>query len=330
MLRITHDTPIPNTFHIPAKAATFVTYGREDTEELTTFLQGEGKGRRILNIGQGSNLLFLKDFDGIVLSSEVRDFSVSGNRLRVGAAWVVDELIERTLALGLYGLENLSLIPGTVGAAAVQNIGAYGVEIANFIREVEALELETGTIRIFRPEELHYGYRRSFFKAPEEWGRWAVLSVTLELSHDFVPRLDYGGLRQRLGEGSVSARQVREAVIAIRREKLPDPQVLGNAGSFFVNPVVPREKADELRRQYPDMPTYEAEGGVKIPAGWMIEQCGWKGRALGPAAVHDRQALVLVNRGGATGEDISRLSEAVRAAVKERFGVDVRPEVNFL
>ena len=330
MLRITHDTPIPNTFHIPAKAATFVTYGREDIEELTTFLQGEGKGRRILNIGQGSNLLFLKDFDGIVLASEVRDFSVSGNRLRVGAAWVVDELIERTLALGLYGLENLSLIPGTIGAAAVQNIGAYGVEIANFIREVEALELSTGTIRIFRPEELCYGYRRSFFKAPEEWGRWAVLSVTLELSHDFVPRLDYGGLRQRLGEGSVSARQVREAVIAIRREKLPDPEVLGNAGSFFVNPVVPREKADELRRQYPDMPTYEAENGVKIPAGWMIEQCGWKGRALGPAAVHDRQALVLVNRGGATGEDISRLSEAVRAAVKERFGVDVRPEVNFL
>ena len=330
MLRITHDTPIPNTFRIPAKAATFVTYGREDIEELTTFLQGEGKGRRILNIGQGSNLLFLKDFDGIVLASDVRDFSVSGNRLRIGAAWVVDELIERTLALGLYGLENLSLIPGTVGAAAVQNIGAYGVEIANFIREVEALELETGTIRIFRPEELHYAYRRSFFKAPEEWGRWAVLSVTLELSHDFVPRLDYGGLRQRLGEGSVSARQVREAVIAIRREKLPDPEVLGNAGSFFVNPVVSREKAEELRRQYPDMPTYEAENGVKIPAGWMIEQCGWKGRALGPAAVHDRQALVLVNRGGATGEDISRLSEAVRAAVKERFGVDVRPEVNFL
>lgn len=330
MLRITRDTPIPNTFRIPAKAALFVTYGREDTEELTTFLHGEGKGRRILNIGQGSNLLFLKDFDGIVLSSEVRDFSVSGNRLRVGAAWVVDELIERTLDLGLYGLENLSLIPGTVGAAAVQNIGAYGVEAANFIREVEALELATGTIRIFRPEELHYGYRRSFFKTPEEWGRWAVLSVTLELSHDFVPRLDYGGLRQRMGEGSVSARQVREAVIAIRREKLPDPQVLGNAGSFFVNPVVSREKAEELRRQYPDMPTYEAENGVKIPAGWMIERCGWKGRALGPAAVHDRQALVLVNRGAATGEDILRLSEAVRAAVKERFGVDVRPEVNFL
>lgn len=330
MLRITHDTPIPNTFHIAAKAATFVTYAREDIEELTTFLRSEGQGRRILNIGQGSNLLFLKDYDGIVLSSEVRDFSVSGNRLRVGAAWVVDELIERTLGLGLYGLENLSLIPGTVGAAAVQNIGAYGAEIANFIREVEAQDLSSGSVRIFRPEELRYGYRRSFFKAPEEWGRWAVLSVTLELSREFVPRLDYGGLRQRLGAEGVTAQQVRETVIAIRREKLPDPEVLGNAGSFFINPVVPREKAEELRRRYPDMPTYEAEDGVKIPAGWMIEQCGWKGRALGPAAVHDRQALVLVNRGGATGEDISRLSEAVRAAVRERFGVDVRPEVNFL
>lgn len=330
MLRITHDTPIPNTFHIPAKAATFITYGREDIEELTTWLRNEGKGRRILNIGQGSNLLFLKDFDGIVLASDIREFSLNGNLLRVGAAWVMDDLIERTLSMDLYGLENLSLIPGTAGAAAVQNIGAYGVEIADFIREVEALELSTGSVRIFRPEELHYAYRQSFFKRPEEWGRWAVLSVTLCLSREFVPRLDYGGLRQRLGEGPLTAQQVRETVVAIRREKLPDPDVLGNAGSFFVNPVVPREKAEALKRQYPEMPTYDAENGVKIPAGWMIEQCGWKGRALGPAAVHERQALVLVNRGGATGEDVLRLSEAVRAAVKERFGVDVRPEVNFL
>ena len=295
-----------------------------------TYLQHEGCGQKVLHVGVGSNLLFMGDYDGIVLCSDIREINTCGELVRVGAAWVVDDLIAWTLRNGLYGLENLSLIPGTVGAAAVQNIGAYGSEAAEFICEVETLELQTGCIRIWKPEELEYGYRKSVFKKPDMWGRYAVLSVTFRLSRTFVPKLGYGGLRNRVGTDNPTAEQVRQAVIDIRREKLPDPEVLGNAGSFFVNPVVKKEKADALKSKYPEMPSYDVENGVKIPAGWMIEQCGWKGRSLGPAAVHDRQALVLVNKGGATGEDIAHLSDAVCKAVWDKFGVEIRPEVNFI
>lgn len=329
-MEIGSNINIRNTFHIPAKARTLITYRREDVEELVTYLQNEGRGQKVLHVGSGSNLLFMGDYDGIVLYSDINEISTCGEKVRVGAAWVMDDLIAWTLNNGLYGLENLSLIPGTVGAAAVQNIGAYGSEVAEFICEVETLELSTGAIRIWKPEELEYGYRKSVFKRPDMWGRYAVLSVTFKLSRTFVPKLGYGGLRNRIGTDNPTAEQVRQTVIDIRREKLPDPDVLGNAGSFFVNPVVKKEKADALKSQYPEMPSYDVENGVKIPAGWMIEQCGWKGRSLGPAAVHDRQALVLVNRGGATGEDIARLSDTVCKAVWDKFGVEIRPEVNFI
>ena len=330
MLKIEHKADVRNTFRISAKADTLITYGREDVDELVAYLQGEGRGQRILHVGAGSNLLFMNDYDGIVLQSAVRDISTYGEKVRVGAAWLMDDFIAWTLQNGLYGLENLSLIPGTVGAAAVQNIGAYGVEASEFISEVETLELSTGTIRIWHPEELEYGYRTSLFKQDGVWGRYAVLSVTFALSRTFVPRLEYGGLGKRVNLDCPTAEQVRNAVISVRREKLPDPDVLGNAGSFFVNPVVTMDMAEALMKSRPDMPHYETAGGVKIPAGWMIEQCGWKGRALGAAAVHDRQALVLVNKGGATGSDIARLSEAVCASVKEKFGVEIHPEVNFI
>lgn len=329
-MRIEYNAQIPNTFHIPARAQTFITYGREDVEALVSYLQTEGQGRRVLHVGAGSNLLFLNDFDGVVLRSDVRELTTYGESVRVGAAWVMDDFIAWTLHHGLYGLENLSLIPGTVGAAAVQNIGAYGVEAADCISEVETLELSTGTIRIWKPEELDYGYRKSMFKKPEVWGRHAVLSVTFRLSRAFTPKLEYGGLN-RVFEGTMpTAGAVRDAVIRIRKEKLPDPDKQGNAGSFFMNPVVDGEKAAELIEKYPGMPHYVADGGIKIPAGWMIEQCGWKGRGIGAAGVHDRQALVIVNKGGARGEDIVRLCDAVRKDVENTFGIVLHPEVNFI
>ncbi len=323
-----------NTFGIEAHCRKFVEYTSAD--ELRTIL-GQ---RPLLHIGGGSNLLFLGDYEGTVLHSAIQtlEHSTQGDDvlLRVGSGMVWDDLVAQSIAHGWYGLENLSLIPGEVGASAVQNIGAYGSEAKDYITQVECMNLETGQLRTFSNEECHYGYRRSIFKTPEERGRWAVLYVHYRLSLTFTPRLDYGGIRLQLQQRgipaeTVTASQLRQTIIDIRQGKLPDPKVQGNAGSFFMNPVVPREKYEALARLYPDMPHYDApDGGVKIPAGWMIEQCGWKGRRLGPAAVHDRQALVLVNLGGATGHDILKLCHAVRDDVARQFGIDIRPEVNII
>ncbi len=325
-----------NTFGIEARCQRFVEY--ENPDELRDFLATLPVPHTpLLHIGGGSNLLFLGDYEGTVLHSAIKSIEhPTDDTLRVGAGMVWDELVEYTLQHELYGLENLSLIPGEVGASAVQNIGAYGAEAKDFIVEVECMDLQSGQQRIFTNEECCYAYRQSIFKTPEYRGRWAVLYVTYRLSKHFEPRLDYGGIRGELERKGIAvdtltAQQLRQVIIGIRRAKLPDTQVQGNAGSFFMNPIVPREKFEALLADYPTMPHYDVgEAGVKIPAGWMIEQCGWKGRALGPAAVHDRQALVLVNRGGATGQDILRLCEAVRKDVQDRFGIDIHPEVNFI
>lgn len=323
-----------NTFGIEVHCRKFVEYTSAD--ELRTIL-GQ---RPLLHIGGGSNLLFLGDYKGTVLHSAIQtlEHSTQGDDvlLRVGSGMVWDDLVAQSIAHGWYGLENLSLIPGEVGASAVQNIGAYGSEAKDYITQVECMNLETGQLHTFSNEECHYGYRRSIFKTPEERGRWAVLYVHYRLSLTFTPRLDYGGIRLQLQQRgipaeTVTASQLRQTIIDIRQGKLPDPKVQGNAGSFFMNPVVPREKYEALARLYPDMPHYDApDGGVKIPAGWMIEQCGWKGRRLGPAAVHNRQALVLVNLGGATGHDILQLCHAVRDDVARQFGIDIHPEVNII
>ena len=323
-----------NTFGIEVHCRKFVEYTSAD--ELRTIL-GQ---RPLLHIGGGSNLLFLGDYEGTVLHSAIQtlEHSTQGDDvlLRVGSGMVWDDLVAQSIAHGWYGLENLSLIPGEVGASAVQNIGAYGSEAKDYITQVECMNLETGQLRTFSNEECHYGYRRSIFKTPEERGHWAVLYVHYRLSLTFTPRLDYGGIRLQLQQRgipaeTVTASQLRQTIIDIRQGKLPDPKVQGNAGSFFMNPVVPREKYEALARLYPDMPHYDApDGGVKIPAGWMIEQCGWKGRSLGRAGVHDKQALVLVNRGSATGTEIVELCRAIQHDVKERFGVCIYPEVNIV
>lgn len=331
-----------NTFGIDVRCRQFAEY--ETPEELHELLNTSPSGeteRGFLHIGGGSNLLFLGDYEGLVLHSAIRGTEVvergSGEvLLRVGASVVWDDLVAYTLSNHWYGLENLSLIPGEVGASAIQNIGAYGSEAKDYIERVECMNLETGALRTFGREECQYAYRHSLFKTPEERGRWAVLYVTYRLSTTFRPRLDYGGIRAELERRGIAleqltAEQLREVIIDIRRQKLPDPKVQGNAGSFFMNPVVDREKYEALAAEYPSMPHYVVDDRhVKIPAGWLIEQCGWKGRSLGPAAVHSRQALVLVNLGGAKGSDIVRLSDAVRHDVGERFGIDIHPEVNFI
>ena len=320
-------TQIYNTFGIDAKARNYIEYSTE--EELISLLPSFNN-LPFFHVGGGSNLLFTKDYDGTILHSAIRGITVDGNRIRVGAGMVWDDFVEWTVLNGWSGVENLSLIPGEVGASAVQNIGAYGVEAKDVIDTVECMDLFTGERRTFTNSECCYAYRQSIFKG-ELKGRYAVTYVTYILNKEFVPRLDYGNIRANLpADVEVTPRLVRDTIINIRRAKLPDPTVLGNAGSFFMNPVVSREQFQAIQKEYPNMPFYDVDGGVKIPAGWMIEQCGWKGKALGSAAVHDRQALVLVNLGGAKGEDIVRLCEAVRKSVKDKFGIDIHPEVNIL
>lgn len=327
---------VPNTFGIPTRCRALLEY--DSVEQLISLLPRLHHDHW-LHVGSGSNLLFVDDYDGIVLHScitgrEVKERNEESIRLRVGAGEVWDELVGWCVEQGYYGLENLSLIPGEVGASAVQNIGAYGVEACDRIVCVETVEVETGQRRTFQKAELRYAYRDSAFKH-ELRGRYIVTHVTFDLALRFAPDLEYGALRRALEENGIAPADVtpqalRQLIIDVRRAKLPDPAEVGSAGSFFMNPVVSREKAEALLQQYPTMPHYAVGDGVKIPAGWMIDQCGWKGRALGPAGVYKYQALVLVNLGGATGRDIVRLSDAVRADVKERFGIEIFPEVNFI
>ena len=219
-----------------------------------------------------------------------------------------------------------------MGASAVQNIGAYGVEAKDIIEEVNVVSLEDGSYHTFSNSDCCYGYRDSKFK--HEWkGKYAVVSVVYRLKQTFVPNLEYGNIASAIPDDGreLTAIRLRRAIIDIRKNKLPDPSVMGNAGSFFMNPVVERDVFEGLKTQYPDIPSYpQPNGKVKIPAGWMIDKCGWKGKSLGKAGVYEKQALVLVNNGGATGEDIVALSNAVCQSVKEKFGIEIRPEVNFI
>lgn len=288
--------------------------------------------RPLLILGGGSNLLLTGDYDGTVLHSGIRFLEQTDEcHIRCGSGYVWDDVVAYCVANGLYGAENLSVIPGEVGASAVQNIGAYGVEAKDLIDSVEAVEIETGRICRFMNAECAYSYRQSKFK--HAWrDRFLITAVTYKLSKTYAPKLDYGNIRAALaakGIGNPTAMQLRETIIEIRNAKLPDPKVLGNAGSFFMNPVVPTQKYNELARQYEGMPHYTIDSEhEKIPAGWLIEQCGWKGKALGRAAVHDKQALVLVNRGGATGSEVVHLCETIQHDVRQKFGIDIKPEVN--
>ena len=321
-----------NTFGIDAKCKRFLEYTSiEEAQQVAQILRESAIPYII--IGGGSNLLLTKDFEGIVVRSDVLGYFINEDRIICGSGEVFDEVVEASLQAGLYGLENLSLIPGDVGASAVQNIGAYGVEAKDLIVSVEAVEIATGHLVTIQGRDCGYGYRQSKFK--NEWkNQYLITHVTYQLSTTFEPHLDYGNIRaelERKGIKEPTAQQMRDTIIDIRNAKLPDPKVEGNAGSFFMNPIVSREKYEQLTAQYDGMPHYDIDADhVKIPAGWMIDQCDWKGKSLGRAGVHDKQALVLVNRGGATGAEIVALSDAIRADVKTKFGIDIHPEVNII
>lgn len=337
-----------NTFGIDVIARYFAEYNsidelraivssRNSGQCLSNGSNSDSKSLPFLHIGGGSNLLFLKDYEGVVLHNAIKTIEVVMETtddvvLRVGGGMTFDDLIVYALKNEWYGLENLSIIPGEVGASAVQNIGAYGVEAKDFITLVELVDLYTGERKTMTSRECHYGYRQSVFKQPDVWGRYAVTYVHFHLSKHFTPRLEYGGLQKAVADkNNLTANELRQIIIDMRNSKLPDPKVLGNAGSFFMNPIVARNLFNALVEQYPSMPHYDVDDEhVKIPAGWLIEQSGWKGRKLGNAGVYERQALVLVNLGGATGQDVVALSDAVRADVKQKFGIDIHPEVNFI
>ncbi len=325
-----------NTFGIEAKCSRFLEYETiAEAQEVARILR-ESHTPYII-IGGGSNLLLTKDYEGIVVRSDVLGIQIADDKMTCGSGEVFDEMIETSLMAGLYGLENLSLIPGDVGASAVQNIGAYGVEAKDYIERIEAVEIATGRVMTIPAEDCGYGYRQSKFK--QEWkNRYLITHVTYRLSTDFLPHLDYGNIREALRQAhgaddvsALTAQQLRDAIIGIRQAKLPNPKVMGNAGSFFMNPIVSRERYEQLAAQYPGMPHYEVDKDhVKIPAGWMIDQCGWKGKSLGRAGVHDKQALVLVNLGGATGNEIVKLCQAIQKDVEAKFGIDIHPEVNII
>ena len=340
-----------NTFGIDARCTRLLEFSSVD--ELRNHWQEIAEARRqgkLLIIGRGSNLLPTGDYDGLVVRSRIMGRSlIAPDKIEVGSGETVDEIIAWSIAEGLYGMENLSLIPGEVGASAVQNIGAYGVEAKDFITSLHAFDIETGEIVEITNAECEYGYRQSRFK--KDWkNRFVITDVTYQLSTTFTPHIDYGNIRKVLEEkgiscnvedGQFSAQLLRDTIIDIRNAKLPDYEVEGNAGSFFMNPIVSKEKFEELIAKYPNMPYYPittpapslgraGEGGVKLPAGWLIDQCGWKGKTLGRAGVHDKQALVLVNKGGATGEEVVALCRQVQKDVLERFGVEIHPEVNIV
>lgn len=324
---------IPNTFGFDVKADVWLEY--ESVEELERWIAEGRVASPYLHIGAGSNLLFVKDYEGTVLHSRINEITITTEdeekvSVRVGAGMVWDDFVGYCVDHNWYGAENLSLIPGEVGASAVQNIGAYGVEVKDLISSVETINIQ-GEKRVYQLDECEYAYRKSLFKQPEMKSVF-VTYVNFCLSKKEHYTLDYGTIRQELMKYPVAdLKNLRRVIIDIRESKLPDPKVLGNAGSFFMNPIVPRAQLEALQQQYPSMPYYDVDTDrVKIPAGWMIDRCGWKGKALGPAAVHDKQALVLVNLGGATGKDVIALSDAVRSSVREKFGIEIHPEVNFI
>ena len=323
-----------NTFGLDVRADNFLEY-RSEEELLDLICQGRLQGR-LLHVGQGSNLLFINPvFHGTVLHSQIKGIEVISEtddsvEVRVGAGEIWDDFVAYAVNHCWYGAENLSLIPGEVGACAVQNIGAYGAEAKDIISKVETISLE-GEKTIFDVKDCQYAYRDSVFKR-EEMKCYFVTRVCFRLSKVEHYNTGYGAIQQELTKhGEMNLQTLRQVIIAIRQSKLPNPKVLGNAGSFFKNPVVSAAKYEELANIYPQMPHYMLnDREVKIPAGWLIEQTGWKGKSLGKAAVHDKQALVLVNTGGATGQDIVALSDAVRADVREMFDIDIYPEVNFI
>jgi len=324
-----------NTFGLDHTSEFFITLNSE-RESSDVFKDGRSVIKPLLILGGGSNMLFTADFKGTIIHPQIGGIYIEDKKpdyaiVSSGAGINWDSFVEWTVNQGFGGIENLSLIPGTVGASPVQNIGAYGAEVKDSIEKVRAVSLKDGSIREFSNNDCKFGYRNSIFKN-EIKGRYLITRVYFKLNSNSLLNLNYGPLKDEVDKlGSVTLKNVRQAVINIRRSKLPDPEIIGNAGSFFKNPVVTSVAAVSLKNSYPDIPVYEDQsGGIKLPAGWLIEQCGWKGKRIGDAGVHEKQALVIVNHGGATGKEIYSLSEAVKKSVWEKFGVELEREIEVI
>ncbi len=326
-----------NTFGIGETAAYFCEASTMEQVRLALAFAKE-KGLEKLILGSGSNILFTRPFDGLILHINNKGIEVLSEdeeqvvvRVAAGENW--HQWVMTSLKNGWYGMENLSLIPGSVGAAPIQNIGAYGVEVRQFVRAITYLDSETCQPEHILTEQCNFGYRDSIFKH-ELKGRAIIWAVEFTLHKNPAPKTEYGDIRKVLedkGIGHPGPHDIAEAVIAIRRSKLPDPAEIGNAGSFFKNPVVVRNIFEQIKIQFPEVPSYPAGSDtVKIPAGWLIEKAGWKGRRFGSHGVHERQALVIVNYGGASGNDILRLSQDIQADILQKFGIQLQAEVNMV
>lgn len=326
-----------NTFGLDADARFFINV--RSVEELTAILRDpEWKNFPKFILGGGSNILLTKDIDALVIHPDIKGIAIAEENeetvvLEVGAGEVWHDFVMHCVDKGYGGVENLSLIPGTVGAAPMQNIGAYGVEIRSVIVSVEAVDIETGEKRVFSNAECEFGYRESVFKKALK-NKYVITGAIFRLSKQPVLNAAYGDVQktlQEMGAENPTIRDISAAIMRIRRSKLPDPAEIGNAGSFFKNPEIPVAQFAALRETHPEVPGYPVDAEtVKVPAGWLIEKAGWKGYREGAIGVHARQALVLVNYGGGTGAEIKVLSEKIQASVAEKFGIRLNAEVNFI
>lgn len=327
-----------NTFGLEAVAKYYVEVST--ISELKEALDSEiAKTNKLMILGGGSNLLFTQDFDGLVIKNNISGKTVARETehcvlLKLGAGENWHDVVLYTIGRGYGGIENLSLIPGTVGAAPMQNIGAYGVEIKDVFDHLLAVNIETNEVEEFKKEQCLFGYRESIFKRKLK-DKYVIAEVVLKLTkkaHQL--NTSYGAISETLQEMKVKAptlEDISKAVIKIRQSKLPDPAKIGNAGSFFKNPTVDKLQFEALRAEYKNMPGYELpDNMIKIPAGWLIEQCGWKGFKKGDIGVHKNQALVLVNYGTGKGKDLKHLAEQIKTSVVKKFGIELTAEVNMV
>jgi UDP-N-acetylmuramate dehydrogenase len=322
-----------NTFHFDVKAAWYDTIENPATLK-EQILQGDLKTERILILGEGSNVLFRENFSGLILhpvekSIDIQEENQEDALIKVSAGYNWDEFVEWTVRHGYYGLENLSLIPGQVGAAPIQNIGAYGVEVKDLIESVEGFYLDTGKDFMLPAEACQFDYRDSVFKK-ELRGKVFISYVYFRLSKKASPEIRYGKITEELAGRAPTPELVRDIVMEIRNQKLPDPTKTGNAGSFFKNPVVSKAQFELIRHDYPDVKYYPVDDLVKIPAGWLIEKAGWKAYRVGDAGVHPKQALVLVNYGMAGPDEILKLAEQIREDIQYKFGIELEMEVRII
>ena len=327
-----------NTFGIDARADWLATIDSE--EQVLTIIDDLPNDPKLI-LGQGSNVLFLNDFKGTILHNEIKGKRIIDENdthiivsVKGGESW--HDFVMWAVENNYGGIENLALIPGKVGTAPMQNIGAYGIEVKDVIEEVHTLNMTTCEPKVFSKEACQFGYRESIFKNPENKGRYFINEVTFRLTKkDHQLKTDYGAIEQVFQNKGITKpgiKDVADAVIEIRRSKLPDPKEIGNAGSFFKNPLVDKITLKKLLDVYPNMPYYKTDKQelFKIPAGWLIDQAGWKGKRFGNVGVHHKQALVLVNYGGATGQDIKNLADKIMADIRQKYDIILQPEVNFI